>query len=470
MSNQKINITIDDVKAELERRKYNKIDYWFPDTGPFARENYKKHIKFLEDSATNRECALMAANRIGKSECAAYAVSCHLTGRYPKWWTGRVFNKPINWLVAGETGKLVRDSIQLKLLGPPNDIGSGMIPKDCIIGKPRPKAGTPDAVDVVYIRHKTGGQSLLQFQSYDQGRTAFQATERDGIELDEEPPLDIYSECLIRTMTTNGLVLSTFTPLKGVSETVLALQDKAEKGLCSLTIATWDDAPHLTEKDKADLMASLPPHQRDARTKGVPALGSGAVFQISEADISCNPFEIPKHFKRLYGFDVGWNNTACAWGAYDAEADVIYVTHTYKRGQAEPATHAQAIKERGDWILGAIDPASRGRAQADGEQLIALYRGQGLNLILADNAVEAGIFDMYERMATGRLKVFSTCFEFFAEYRLYRRDEKGKIVKQNDHVMDAARYMVRSIIGAGVVNVKREDPYAKANKRVGWMG
>lgn len=470
MSKPQIQITIDDVRQELERRKYNKLDYWFPDSGLLARENYPKHMKFIADTATNRECALMAANRIGKTECAAFMIACHLTGKYPKWWNGRRFKKPINALVAGETGKLVRDSIQLKLLGKPSDIGTGMIPKDCIIGNPRPKAGTPDAVDIAYIKHMSGGQSVLQFQSYDQGRTAFQATERDLIELDEEPPLDIYSECLIRTMTTNGLILSTFTPLKGVSETVLSLQDKAEKGQCALTIATWDDAPHLTEKDKNELMASLPPHQRDARSKGVPALGSGAVFQIPEEEIKIQPFEIPKHFKRLYGFDVGWNNTACAWGAFDPETDVIYVTHTYKRGQSEPAIHAQAIKERGDWIVGAIDPASRGRQQADGEQLINLYRGQGLNLILADNAVEAGIFDMYERMSTSRFKVFSTCHEFFDEYRLYRRDEKGKIVKQNDHVMDAGRYMTRMIINHGVVNVKKIDPYAKSRKRAGWMG
>jgi len=466
-----LKITTADIKAEIERRKYNKLDYWFPESGLLARENYLKHMDFIRSTATHRECVLMAANRVGKTECAAFMIACHLTGKYPNWWMGRKFKKPINALVAGETGKLVRDSIQLKLLGSPSDMGTGMIPKDCILEK-RPKAGTPDAVDIAYIKHVSGGQSILQFQSYDQGRTAFQATERDLIELDEEPPLDVYSECLIRTMTTNGLVLSTFTPLKGVSETVLSLQDKAENGQCSLTIATWDDAPHLSEKDKTELMASLPPHQRDARSKGVPALGSGAVFQIPEDAIKCAPFEIPLHFKRLYGFDVGWNNTAVAWGAFDPETDTVYVTHTYKRGQAEPAVHAQAIKQRGAWIIGAIDPASRGRAQKDGEQLIQLYREQGLDLILADNTVEAGIFDMYERMSTGRFKVFATCEEFFSEYRLYRRDEKGKIVKQNDHVMDAARYMNRMIIGSGVHHVEKEvqETPRQYYSSGGWMG
>jgi len=62
----------------------------------------------------------------------------------------------------------------------------------------------------------------VQFKSYDQGREAFQGTEQDGIWLDEEPPEDVYTECLLRTMTNNGLVMLTFTPLRGMSSVVLA--------------------------------------------------------------------------------------------------------------------------------------------------------------------------------------------------------------------------------------------------------
>lgn len=358
--------------------------------------------------------------------------------------------------------------MQFKLMGSISDIGTGFIPKDAITDK-KPKSGIPDAFDMVYIKHKSGGTSVLQFQSYDQGREAFQATERDFIWFDEEPPQDVYSEALIRTMTTKGCVLTTFTPLKGVSETVLSLQDKAEKGAAYVVIATWDDAPHLDEQTKQEMLAALPPHQRDARSKGVPALGSGAVYQVVEADILCDPFPIPAHFKQLYGMDVGWNNTAAAWGAYDPDNDIIYLTSDYKKGQSEPAVHASAIKGRGDWIPGAIDPASRGRAQHDGEQLINLYRAQGLKLQLADNAVEAGVFNVYERLSTGRLKIFRTCVDTLVEYRLYRRDEKGKIVKQNDHIMDALRYMVMSIIHGGIVKIIKKAVNAPI-RRSGWMG
>lgn len=467
----KLKITTDDIRRELDRRKYNKIDSWFPDTGPLARDLYKKHMEFIESTKTYGESALISANRIGKSECAAYMVACFLTGEYPEWWNGRVFPKPVNWLVAGETGKLVRDSIQLKLLGPKHDMGSGMIRKSHIIGT-TPKAGTPNAIDVAYIKHKSGGQSILQFQSYDQGREAFQATERDGIELDEEPPLEIYAECLIRTMTTNGIVLSTFTPLKGVTPLVISMQDKAEKGECAVVIATWDDAPHLSEDDKERLLKALPPHQRDARSKGVPSLGAGAIFPVLEEDIKIEAFPVPEHFKRLYGLDVGWNNTAAVWGAYDPDSDIIYVVDCYKRGQCEPAIHASAIKQRGEWVSGVIDPASRGRAQADGEKLVNLYRTQGLNLGFADNAVHAGLHDMYERMTTGRFKVFSTCTQWFEEYRLYRRDEKGKIVKQNDHLMDGSRYMTRSIVNIGTTKPTKglvTRRYYEVQSEGGWM-
>lgn len=436
------NITVEDLHEEKKRRKYNKLNYWFPDYGELRRELYTKHTDFIHSTSLFRESCFMAANRAGKSETGAYCVAVWLTGKYPHWWNGKRFNKPVNILVCGETDKLVRDSIQKKLLGELNDMGTGFIPLEDIIEK-RNKSGIPDAVDTVKVKNVFGGESTLQFQSYAQGREAFQATERDVIVEDEEPPIAIHNENLIRTMTTNGIVVLTFTPLKGLSETVISMQEKAEKGISSIIQATWDDAPHLGEKEKSELLAALPPYQRDARSKGIPQLGSGAIYPIPESEIVIEPFEIPVNFKWVYGLDVGWNNTAVCWLAHDLESDIVYVVHDYKRGQAEPAVHASSIKARGT-IRGVIDPASQGRSQKDGEQLVQLYRGQGLELSLADNTVEAGIFDVYERFTTGRLKIFKTCQNTIAEYRLYRRDEKGKIVKQNDHNMDALRYAIRS--------------------------
>ena len=216
---------------------------------------------------------------------------------------------------------------------------------------------------------------------------------------------------------------------------------------------TWDDAPHLSPDTKAELLAAFPLNERDARSKGVPQLGAGAIYPVPEADVVMQPIVFPAWYKRAYGLDVGWNCTAAVWGALDPETDVLYVYSEHYRGQAEPAVHADAIRSRGAWIPGVIDPAARGRGQHDGEQLYKQYTDPEscrLNLALADNAVEAGIYAVYSRLSSGRLKIFSTCVNLLEEYRIYRRDEKGKVVKMKDHALDALRYLVMSGIARAV--------------------
>lgn len=208
------------------------------------------------------------------------------------------------------------------------------------------------------------------------------------------------------------------------------------------TFVEWEDVPHLPKDLKEAILASIPPWQRDSRTKGVPQLGAGAIYQVPTSDIEVTGFEIPKHWPRCFGMDVGWNRTAALWGAYDRETSTLYIYDEYYRGQAEPSVHAAAILQRGKWIPGAIDPASRGRMQTDGTRLFELYEGLGLDLYIAENAREAGIYRVWEMLSQGRLKIFKGCSNTFAEYRLYRRDEKGQVVKKNDHLMDALRYMV----------------------------
>lgn len=211
-----------------------------------------------------------------------------------------------------------------------------------------------------------------------------------------------------------------------------------------LVQATWDDVPHLDKTAKEELLAAYPPYQRDARTRGVPQLGSGAVYQTAESEFVVPPFEIPAHWPRAYGMDVGWNRTAAVWGARDNQAGIIYLYSEHYRGQAEPIVHAYAIKSRGDWIPGVIDPASNGRSQKDGTRLLQEYRSMGLDLEPALNAVEAGIQICYQLLSGGRIKVFSNLPAWLGEYRLYQRDKNGEIVKQDDHLMDSMRYLVVS--------------------------
>jgi len=215
--------------------------------------------------------------------------------------------------------------------------------------------------------------------------------------------------------------------------------------------AGWDDVPHLDDKTKRELLDATMPHLRDARSKGIPSLGAGAIYPVPESEFVVDPFPMPAYFRRAYGLDVGWNKTACIWGAIDPNVDVLYLFAEHYRGEAPPSTHATAINARGKWIPGVIDPASRGRTQRDGEQLLEDYKALGLNLRTADNNVESGIYNVWERLITGRLKVFRTCTNWLAEYRLYRRDPKGQIVKKNDHLMDATRYLIISGLARAIV-------------------
>ena len=158
----------------------------------------------------------------------------------------------------------------------------------------------------------------------------------------------------------------------------------------------------------------------------MPYLGSGLIYPFDEKDIVVKDFEIPKHWARGYGMDVGWNRTASVHIAHDRESNILYLYSAYSRGHGEPPSHAAAIKARGEWIPGRIDPAANGRSQIDGQPLIKLYAGQGLRLQLAPNAVEAGILAIYTRLAKGSLKVFASCHAWFEEYRVYQRDDDAR--------------------------------------------
>lgn len=199
------------------------IDKYYPETGLLSRHAYPKHMKFFEAGTEHRERCMMAANRVGKTDAACYEVTCHLTGRYPSWWEGRRFTRPIDVWLAGDTSTTVRDIIQKKMFGDYNDIGSGFIP-GAKIHKTTNKSGIREALDTAAIRHETNGIfdgfSGMVMKSYDQGRKSFQGTKPDVIVLDEEPPQDVYVECVLRTMTNNGMIIMTFTPLMGMTQLI----------------------------------------------------------------------------------------------------------------------------------------------------------------------------------------------------------------------------------------------------------
>lgn len=459
---------------------------YFPDEGPFRRELYPKHIEFFRLGKTKPERLMLAANRVGKTESVGgFEVSCHLTGQYPAWWPGIKLTRPWDWWAAGDTRETTRDIQQAVLLGKPGDpsaLGTGLLPRESIVGTS--PGFIPNSISSIAVRHVSGWTNTLQFKSYDQGRKAFQGTKR-CVWLDEEPPMDIYTECLLRTTGAGELdwllLLATFTPLEGMSEVVQAFLDAEESGgehgPKVVVTAGWDDVPHLSEAEKTRLLASIPPYQRDARTKGIPQLGAGAIYPVAESSFVIDPVPIQPFWPIAYGMDVGWNCTAAVWGALDKDTDTLYLFREYAVGEQHPSVHAAAIKGRegAPRHPGVIDPAARGRSQADGEQLLQKYRDLGLEITPASNAVESGLMEILTRMTTNRLKVFNTMVKWLKEFRTYQRDAKGRIIKKNDHELDATRYLVNSGLALArtptPIEVKKEPEYVSSFGGGGaWMG
>ena len=433
------------IEAERSRRRAAFVTL-FPDSGPLGREFYPKHLEFFAAGATYKERLFMAPNRVGKTVAGAFEATCHLTGRYPSWWQGKRFEGATDGWACGTNSQTTRDVVQGVLLG--KSAGQGMIPTEAIAHMVAGR-GITGSIETVWVRHVSGKNSKLGFKTYEQGRRAFEGEAKDFVWCDEEPPMDIYTEILYRLLTTKGLAWTTFTPLLGMSEVVMSfLEPENDRSRLSKYVvqAGWKDVPHLDEEEKRKLVANTPPYQVKARTEGEPTLGAGAIYPIDESEIVVPDIAIPEHWPRAYGMDVGWNRTAVVWGARDPASGVVYLYSEHYQGQGEPASHAQAIRARGDWILGVIDPACLGSSQIDGRTLMQVYRQLGLHLGPAENAVEAGITEVWNLLVSGRLKVMASLTNWIREFRKYHRDDKGsgKIVKRDDHLMDATRYLIIS--------------------------
>jgi phage terminase large subunit-like protein len=425
---------------ELERRlKYRVMDFFQP---------YPKQVDFFAMTKAKRETLFMAGNQLGKTEAGAFKAACHMTGAYPDWWPGRRWDRPTRGWAAGETSLLARDVLQKKLCGEPgvdSAFGTGMIPKEFFAEKPSLARGITDAYDTIQVRHVSGGISVARFKSYEQGRTKFQGETLDWIWGDEEPPMDIYSEMLTRVTATQGLVYVTFTPLKGMSEVVgrFLNEPSDDRGIVNMTI---EDAQHIPPEERARIIAGYPAHEREARARGVPMLGSGRIFPISEEAIAEEAFAAPSYWPKLWGIDFGIGHPfGAVLYAWDRDADCLHVLHAFRMKDARPIDHAKAMKGFGTDIPVAWPRDGTNREAGSGEPLSKLYKAEGLRM-LSDHATwpdggistEAGVQEMYDRMTTGRFKVARHLKEWWEEFRIYHRKD-GMIVKLSDDLMSASR-------------------------------
>ena len=430
------------------------------DTTRIARyKPYDYQRKFHAESMECPQRILMAANRVGKTYSGAAETTFHLTGQYPDWWKGRRFTKAVRVWVAGESNDTTRDIIQRELFGNPQDpskLGHGSIPHSSIVETVR-KPGVPNAYSSALVKHISGDNSQISFKAYEQGYEKFMGEAIDVVWLDEEPKQEIFSQCITRTVDTNGIVYMTFTPERGMTSVVSGFLNDLKPGQ-SLTTATWNDVDHLDEKTKNQLLAVYSPAEREMRSKGIPVFGSGLVYPVNEDEVTCDDFDIPEHFTRLAGIDFGFDHpTAITWTAFDPDDDIIYIYDEYRRSKETPLTHAAVINARSPGLPVAFPHDGLQHDKGSGVQLAQQYRDLGVSMLVkhfsnppvegelnGNNSVEAGISELLQRFESGRLQIFKSCHETLEELRLYHR-KNGKVVPIKDDLLSSMRYAALSI-------------------------
>jgi phage terminase large subunit-like protein len=433
---------------------------------------YEKQKEFHEIGIEYAERCLMAGNQTGKTYSGAMECYFHLSGNYPEWWRGLKFEKaPVIW-VGGDTGETIRDTTQRLLLDRPGklqeDSYEGILPKRIIIGDPKPALGTPNLFDHVKVRHTTGAISYCYFKAYAKGRQKWQGETIDLVWFDEEPPEELYAEGLTRTNRgqLGQRAVLTFTPLLGMSNVVakfLQSPSPAQK-VVKMTI---EDVGHYTEAERTSIVASYLEHEREARAKGIPIMGSGRVFPITEASIIEEPLQmkdLPGWWKSIAGIDFGWQHpSAAVMILYDPENDIVHIHATHREKNATPIMFAGGVRTWGEAIPFSWPHDGLQHDKGSGKTLAEQYKEAGINMLNqratfddGSYGLEAGLMDMLDRMQTGRLKVSRMLADWWEEFRIYHR-RNGIVVKERDDLMAATRY--------GIMMLRYAKPIVEPMKR-----
>lgn len=453
--------TIELLRAQVKERRENFLRAFHP---------YPKQRDFVDATLDHNECALIAGNQTGKSTIGSVLMACHLTGIYPDWFSGRKFDRPIRAWACGESTVAVRDVAQKKLLGEPGNEaawGTGAIPKASLVGKILGH-GAGGAIDTVHVKHVSGGISSLVFKSYDQERSKWQGDTVDVIWMDEEPDLDHYIEALARTAASKGLIYSTFTPLSGLLNIVPRFREGSpDRALIRMTL---DDCPHFADPKARDALLSMyPQHERRARLEGLPALGSGAVFEGVELanlieSLSLQGAEVfhadhgaiqTGHWYWLWAIDFGIDHPfAAVLLAWDKDYDCVYLLAELKIKGGIPAIHASRMRAIAANVPVAWPHDGNQRDKGSGKSLASIYKGEGLAMLpthaqfaTGGYSTEAGIMEMLTRMRDGRFKIGSATNEWREEFEGYHR-KNGLIVKSNDDLLSATRIGLMQIRSA----------------------
>ena len=416
---------------------------------------YDWQAKFCANTNDYYESCLCAANQIGKTRVGTTIDAYALTGEYPDDYPGYRFDfAPMCWCL-GYSMEKTRDLLQNELFGvftPQGGFEGGLIPKDRIHSH-ESAGGTVNAMRTVRVKHKLG-VSTMQFWSYTQGQHAIMGDKVDLVHVDEEPrDQTIRPQLLTRTINGDkgkgGRIIYTFTPENGRTELVIQFADTPTQDQSYMQIG-WNDAPHMTPEKKERVLAQYPEYQRKMRSEGEPMLGHGRIYDIADDFILCDPCELLDHWTTIIGMDFGYDHPqAFVKLVFDNDHDIVYVTNSWKQPKVSANDAWGAIKS---WAAGVpIAWPQDGLQQEKGRDVVLQQKEHWVNAgfkLLPEHAtwikggvsVENGLYDISDRQRKGTWKIFRGQPDLMAEHRQYHRDEKGKIVKIMDDLLDAKRY------------------------------
>lgn len=448
------------VEATRDHMRYDQLR-WFR---PFDHQR-----RFFETTTDRR--GILAANRIGKTVSTCYETAMHLTGEYPAWWQGRRFTQPVQVMVAGEGWSQVALVLQNELLGTQDiklvdNIGTGAIPRRCI----RLDTLRSDGANAigVEIAHSSGGASYLLFANYTQEVRQLQGLKLDIAVFDEQPPDDFFSEVVTRTATTQGMVMCSFTPLKGLNGLVSKFWNR-EEGYDFVRVS-WEDVPEydpwgepfLLMETRRQLERDYLPHEREARIAGRPIMGKGAIFQLRDwPTYGREDFRLEPHtgLERVIALDLGLVNdrtviTLMLWDPRAREAWLhrqITVRGTDEANPTNYITHLLRPEVLGCPIVLPPDAVTPGRYTMTSASLRELFEESGLNVVpepihnppdaqgRTTNHKAYGVNIMRQMLEAGTLHVNENCQEFLREAQNYYVDDRGRFSDPDDTI-DSARY------------------------------
>ena len=444
-----------------EDMRYNQLKYFRP---------FEHQLTFFKTGTSERR-GILAANRIGKTVSTCYETAMHLTGIYPDWWEGHRFNGPITAMVAGEGWSQVALVLQNELLGTQDvkiteNLGSGAIPKDRIITATMRNDGA-NCIGCE-IKHSTGGNSYLLFANYTQEVRQLQGFKLNLAVFDEQPPDDFFSEIVTRTATTQGKVLCSFTPLKGLNGLVSKFWNK-EEGYEYIRVS-WDNVPEydpwglpfLLNETRRQLERDYLPHEREARIAGKPVMGKGAVFQLNnwptyktgEIDFQRMP-----NIQRVIALDLGLVNDKTVislmyWEPYERTAYLhkqIVVQGVEEAVPTQYINHLLRPEVYGTPIVLPADASTTGRYTMSSNSIRELFESYELNVYekaimnppdsqgRVTNHKSYGINQMRQMLEVGSLMVNENCTHFLSEAQNYYVDTQGRFSDPDDCI-DSARY------------------------------